>query len=83
MAYLNYADPSKLALTNARNLLISRVKTRAIFDAANQQICIINVYYIMIIVKISKKRILIVQIFYFCCCQIILWQNEMELFDLA
>ena len=42
-----------------------------------------GVYYIMIIIKISKKRILIGQIFHFHCCQIILWWNDMEAFDRA
>ena len=73
-------------------ILISRVKTRAIasFDATNQQIwvnlwgpCVLGVYYIMIIIKISKKRILIGRIFHFRRCQIILWRDEMEPFDRA
>ena len=42
-----------------------------------------GVYYIMIIIKILKKRILIGRIFHFRCCQMILWLNEMELFDRA
>ena len=42
-----------------------------------------GVYYIMIIIKISKKRISIGRIFHFCRCQIIIWRSEMELFDRA
>ena len=42
-----------------------------------------GVYYIMIIIKISKKRILIGRIFHFHHCQIILWWDEMEPFDRA
>ena len=42
-----------------------------------------GVYYIMIIIKISKERILIDQIFHFRRCQVILWWNEMEPFDRA
>ena len=42
-----------------------------------------GVYYIMIIIKISKKRILIGRIFHFHHCEIILWWNEMEPFDRA
>ena len=44
---------------------------------------VMGVYYIMIIIKISKKRILIGRIFHFRRCQLILWRNKMEPFDRA
>ena len=68
----------------------SKTSDSKCFDAANQQIwvhlwgpCMMGVYYIMIIIKISKQRILIGRIFHFRRCQIILWRNKMEPFDLA
>ena len=42
-----------------------------------------GVYYLMIIITISKKRILIDWIFHFRRCQITLLRNEMEPFDRA
>ena len=72
------------------DLLISRVKTRAIESVLtppmNKFECIRaghGVYYIMIIIKISTKRITIDRIFHFRRCQVILWRNEMEPFDHA
>ena len=51
------------------NLLISRVKTRAIANVMTPLINILmGVYYIMIIIKISKKRILIGRIFHYRRC---------------
>ena len=40
-----------------------------------------GVYYIMIVIKISKKLFLIDRIIHFRRCQVILWRNEMEPFD--
>ena len=58
--------------------------------AANHQMwvhlwgpCVTGPYNIMAVIKISKKRILIGRIYHFRRCQIILWWNEMELFDRA
>ena len=75
------------------NLLFSRVKTRAIASPLTPLInkfeCIceghawLGLYYIMIIIKISKRRILIGRIFHFHRCQILIWRNEMEPFDRA
>ena len=65
------------------NLLISRVKTWVIANLSAFVRAVMGVYYIMIIIKISKKRILIDRIFHFRRCQVIRWRNEMEPFDCA
>ena len=61
------------------NLLISTSDSEC-FDAANQQMsvhlwgpCVMGVYYIMIIIEISKKRVLIDRIYHFRRCQIMRW----------
>ena len=85
-----YTDPSRLDLTNARKFVDYQSQNTSdseCFDAAIQQIwvhlwgpCVMGLYYVIIIITISKKRILIDWIFHFHRCQMTLLRNEMEPF---